>query len=270
MRISTRNASSDAISVGMVRMKRPSRNRGECAGLWKCAAMARMVQISARKAATGWITRIEDSELRVPSGSEKSSLEMPLMSSVKSCQCPFRSIIALPAHTRVITNLDTTASVAFAVSPNSKCVSIVTRDRNGLDYGCRKRRKKEQCKRSEKENCQRCRRSHPHRACERARGAARMLIDVHLLCLTTTIKQGSRRISKVEIGQRRFGSSERATARDPEDWRSRLRRRPQRLLYHQSTQRAHLPAIPLFNYLLRTASVVFERAASRSAPAVVT
>lgn len=79
MRISTRNARSEHISVGIVRMKRPSRKRGECPGLWKCAAMARIVHIKARNAATGWMIRIEESELRVPSGSEKSSLVMPLM-----------------------------------------------------------------------------------------------------------------------------------------------------------------------------------------------
>jgi len=37
----------------MLRMNMPRRYRGECDGLWKCAAAERMVMSSVKKAATG-------------------------------------------------------------------------------------------------------------------------------------------------------------------------------------------------------------------------
>jgi hypothetical protein len=76
-RISTRKARRVISSVGMVRIRRARRKRGEWPGAWKCAAMAREKQIKTRSAAMGWTIRIEDRLVRVVEGSEKSSAWSP-------------------------------------------------------------------------------------------------------------------------------------------------------------------------------------------------
>jgi hypothetical protein len=52
-RTSTRKASRARINVRMLRMKSPSRYRGEWEGEWKCAVPARMSMMRVKKAATG-------------------------------------------------------------------------------------------------------------------------------------------------------------------------------------------------------------------------
>jgi len=71
-RMSTRKASSVMRSVGNVKIKSASRNRGECDGPRKCSAAPRSVQTSVIKAATGCTTRIEESACRLSEGSVKS------------------------------------------------------------------------------------------------------------------------------------------------------------------------------------------------------
>jgi hypothetical protein len=76
-RISTRKARRVISSVGMVRIRRARRKRGEWPGAWKWAAMAREKHIKTRSAAMGCTIRIEDRLVRVVEGSEKSSAWSP-------------------------------------------------------------------------------------------------------------------------------------------------------------------------------------------------
>lgn len=126
-------ASSEQINVGIVRINRPSRKRGECAGLWKCAAIARIVQISARNAATGCMTSIGDSEFRVPAGREKSSAVMPLklstQESVPASQPHFDM-----QHTHIIANANLRARVSFTETPYAKFISLVASYRYRFDH----------------------------------------------------------------------------------------------------------------------------------------
>jgi len=71
-RISTRKASSVMRSVGKVKIKSASRNRGECDGPRKCNAAPRSVQTSVIKAATGCTTRMDERACRLSEGSVKS------------------------------------------------------------------------------------------------------------------------------------------------------------------------------------------------------
>lgn len=64
--------------VGMVRMRRARRKRGECPGAWKCAATAREKQINTSNAAIGCTIRMEDRLVRVVEGNEKSSATSPV------------------------------------------------------------------------------------------------------------------------------------------------------------------------------------------------
>lgn len=64
--------------VGMVRMRRAKRKRGECPGAWKCAATAREKQIKTSNAAIGCTIRMEDRLVRVVEGNEKSSAFSPV------------------------------------------------------------------------------------------------------------------------------------------------------------------------------------------------
>jgi hypothetical protein len=52
-KISTRNARRVTSSVGSNKMRSANRNRGECEGAWKWAAIARQRQMRVRNAATG-------------------------------------------------------------------------------------------------------------------------------------------------------------------------------------------------------------------------
>lgn len=66
-----RKASSDTINVKMLRMKIPSRYRGECEGEWKCAMAERMSIIRVKRAAIGWTIRIADKVVLVSVGRSK-------------------------------------------------------------------------------------------------------------------------------------------------------------------------------------------------------
>lgn len=68
------------IKVGMVRIKRPSKNRGELEGEWKCAATARMKQMRIIKVAMGWTTRMAERECRVPGARENLLLSLSISS----------------------------------------------------------------------------------------------------------------------------------------------------------------------------------------------
>jgi hypothetical protein len=61
-------------------MRRASRKRGECDGPWKCAAAARQRQTRVRNAATGWTTKMEDSDFRVLEGRLKSPPVLSILS----------------------------------------------------------------------------------------------------------------------------------------------------------------------------------------------
>jgi hypothetical protein len=71
--MSTRNARRVTSSVGSNKMSSVNRKRGEWEGAWKWAAIARQRQMRVRRAATGWMIRIEDSDFRGPEGRLKSS-----------------------------------------------------------------------------------------------------------------------------------------------------------------------------------------------------
>jgi hypothetical protein len=76
--MSTRKARRVMSKVGMVRIRRARRKRGECPGAWKCAATAREKQIKTSNAAIGCTIRIEDRLVRVVEGNEKSSALSPV------------------------------------------------------------------------------------------------------------------------------------------------------------------------------------------------
>lgn len=57
-RMSTRNARSEASSVGIVNMRRARRKRADDAGAWKCADTASIAHISVSNAAIGWMIRM--------------------------------------------------------------------------------------------------------------------------------------------------------------------------------------------------------------------
>jgi hypothetical protein len=77
-RMSTRKAKRVMSKVGMVRIRRARRKRGECPGAWKCAAIARQKQIKTSNAAIGCTIKIEDRLVRVVEGNEKSSATSPV------------------------------------------------------------------------------------------------------------------------------------------------------------------------------------------------
>lgn len=72
-KISTRNARRVTRRVGNNKIRSANKKRGEWEGAWKWAAIARQRQMRVRKAATGWMMRIADSDFRVPEGRLKSS-----------------------------------------------------------------------------------------------------------------------------------------------------------------------------------------------------
>lgn len=76
-RMSTKKARRVMSRVGMVRMRRARRKRGECPGAWKCAATAREKHIKTSNAAIGCTIRMEDRLVRVVEGNEKSSALSP-------------------------------------------------------------------------------------------------------------------------------------------------------------------------------------------------
>jgi hypothetical protein len=77
-RMSTRNASNVTRSVGMVRIRRASKYRGDEEGAWKCAATPRPKHTSVNNAATGWTINMELSVLRVACEREKLSAPGPV------------------------------------------------------------------------------------------------------------------------------------------------------------------------------------------------
>ena len=104
-RISTRKARRVISSVGMVRIRRARRKRGEWPGAWKWAAMAREKHIKTRSAAMGCTIRIEDRLVRVVEGSEKSSAWSPeKRPSIEACQSvhfyelPATILPRIPSH----------------------------------------------------------------------------------------------------------------------------------------------------------------------------
>ena len=71
-------------NVGIVRMSKARRYRGELEGAWKCAATAKPKQTRTKKVAIGWTMRMEERECRVDHGNEKSLSVLVNSESVRS------------------------------------------------------------------------------------------------------------------------------------------------------------------------------------------
>ena len=99
--------------VGMVRMRRAKRKRGECPGAWKCAATAREKQIKTSNAATGCTIRMEDRLVRVVEGNEKSSALSPVK----------RPSIGIDQYTRSDIPID--SNIFLTKSVTCPCLPVV-------------------------------------------------------------------------------------------------------------------------------------------------
>jgi hypothetical protein len=157
-KISMRKASNEAKRVGMVRMKRPSRKRGEWAGEWKCEATASEKHISASRAAMGWIISMYDMEWRVAELMEKS----PLVAFLGRTAAHLISLWeaqagTLPiAHTGIVADFYlTTRAIIRAVAPDSIGGAFVGSERDALYHGRRQGGDQQQHKRNEEEKGQR-------------------------------------------------------------------------------------------------------------------
>jgi len=82
---SIKKARSERIKVNMLKMKIPSRNRGECEALCVCADPARTSITRVKKAATGWTMRIYESVDLTLMGRSKLALSM-LLASLAACK----------------------------------------------------------------------------------------------------------------------------------------------------------------------------------------
>jgi hypothetical protein len=163
-RISTRKARRVTSSVGMVRIRRARRKRGEWPGAWKWAAMAREKHIKTRRAAMGCTIRIEDRLVRVVEGSEKSSAwspeKRPSSRSGQNMYCDKSQQTISPCRSSHLTcgisDLLALASVALTIAKDTEIIALVAAQRDGLDDGCGDGAQKQQYEGQEEDDGQRC------------------------------------------------------------------------------------------------------------------